>query len=286
MIKFKSSPDPGRRFGGFVSVGGRETNPIARCIADVSDGLSMWRLWTKLAWFDLIRKYRRSHLGPFWITLSTAIFIAGLGLVFTYVFTASANKYIPHLAAGVIFWQLIGGTIKTGTTAFTSAHGLIMQKPLPYSLHVFRQLTQSFLTLLHTIIILVPVWFIYDEFPGVTAFWALPGLVVIFVNGVWVMLVLGIVCARYRDLAELIPSILQLMFFLTPIMWQPNRLGRFSDYLYFNPFYNFLEIVRAPMLGNAPDPKAWICVGIITVIGWLIALQVFGSYRRRIPFWI
>lgn len=286
MIRFKSPLQSNRKLGGFIATGGPETSPIARGAADVLDGISMWHLWLSLAWFDLVRKYRRYYIGPFWITLSTAIFIAGIGLVFTFVFAASADRYVPHLTAGVIFWQLISSVMTGGTVAFVSAKSLILQKPLPYSLHVFRQVSTAFLTMLHNIVILIPVWMIYDMLPGLDALWVLPGLLAIFMNAVWVMLVLGVLCARYRDIGQLVPSILQLMFFLTPIMWQPDRLGDFQKYLYLNPFYDFVEIVRGPLLGDGPDPKAWAVVGITTLIGWVVALFVFGQYRRRIPFWL
>jgi hypothetical protein len=49
---------------------------IVRALHDAMTGLSLWPLWTRLGWYDILKRYRRSVLGPFWLTASMGIMIA------------------------------------------------------------------------------------------------------------------------------------------------------------------------------------------------------------------
>ena len=119
-----------------------------------------------------------------------------------------------------------------------------------------------------------------------TALLVLPGLVLVAANAVWVGLLLGMVCARFRDVPQIVTSLLRPVFFLTPIIWKPELLGKRMGFVDMNPFFHFIELVRAPLLGQVPAPLTWTVVLAITAGGWLVTFLFFRRFRSRIPYWV
>jgi ABC-type polysaccharide/polyol phosphate export permease len=73
---------------------------------------------------------------------------------------------------------------------------------------------------------------------------------------------------------------------VTPIIWHPSLLAGRQRIINFNPFYHFIELLRAPMLDTIPAAITWAAVLGITAVGWLVTVLVFWRYRRRIAYWI
>src|SRR5260370_13585814 len=114
---------------------------------------------------------------------------------------------------------------------------------------------------------------------------ALP-LCLIVVNPLWIVLLVGILCTRYRDLPQIITNALQVAFYVTPIIWAPTLLPGGSLLLDLNPFYHLIEIVRALLLGNCPWPENWLASALMSVFGWALTLIFFNRYRGRIAYWL
>jgi ABC-2 type transport system permease protein/lipopolysaccharide transport system permease protein len=122
--------------------------------------------------------------------------------------------------------------------------------------------------------------------PGPVILLAGFGFALLILNGLWFALFMGILATRYRDIPEIISNIMQIAFFLTPILWMPDMIGRGFGMLNFNPFYHFIELVRAPLLGEAPMALSWWVVLGITVTGWTAAFLLYARYRGRVAYWL
>ena len=255
-------------------------------LLDLVQGARAHHLWGLLGWQDIRRRYRRSILGPFWITISLGVFVAALGTLYGALLKVELAEYVPYLALGFIVWTLISNMLTDGCTVFTAAEGIIKQVNQPLSVHLCRILWRSFIIFCHNAVIFVVVAVLFSVWPGVTGLLALPGLVLVCLNGAWAGLLLGIVSARFRDLPPLVESIMRVAFFLTPIIWMPSLLPGRGVLLEFNPFFHLLELVRAPMLGQLPGLVSWLAVAGITLGGWLVTFVMFRRYRRRIAYWI
>ena len=109
---------------------------------------------------------------------------------------------------------------------------------------------------------------------------------IICATGGWVSILLGMICARFRDVPQIVASFIQVAFFLTPIIWKPELLVDRIGFVQFNPFFHFVELIRAPLLGNAPNTISWIVTLGITLAGWLITFIIFRRFRNRIAYWI
>jgi ABC-2 type transport system permease protein len=113
-------------------------------------------------------------------------------------------------------------------------------------------------------------------------------------NGAWVALLFGIFTTRFRDLGPIVQAVVQLAFFLTPIVWiydqflhSPNpRVAERARLAELNPFLHFVEILRRPMLGQDQLLRFWVVVLAITVVGWALTLLALRRYRSRVSYWV
>ena len=241
-----------------------------------------------LGWHDIRGRYRRSAIGPFWLTISMGVMIACIGLVFGGIFKTPMDEYLPFLAAGIILWAFITGTINEGCTGFIDAEGIIKQLPIPLFVHILRVLWRNALILAHNILILPLVLLVMGKGLSFVALWAVPGLLVVVVCLSWITLLFAMLCARYRDLPQIVASVLQVAFYLTPIIWMPtllpDRVG--VVFLELNPVYHLLELIRGPLLGQVPSLTSWIVVAAMAVFGWLFTLFVFSRLHKRVAYWL
>jgi lipopolysaccharide transport system permease protein len=97
---------------------------------------------------------------------------------------------------------------------------------------------------------------------------------------------LGMLCLRFRDMVPLVSNLVQIAFFLTPVMWRKEMLGRYQWAADFNPLYHFLEVVRAPLLGAQPSAASWAWVLGVTLAGYALTIVFLSRYRSRIAYWI
>ena len=253
---------------------------------DLVQGARSRHLWGMLGWQDIRRRYRRSVLGPFWLTISMGVLVAALGTLYGVLLRVELADYAPFLALGFIVWTLISGVLTEGCTAFTGAEGIIRQVGLPLSVHVYRLLWRNFLILCHNSVVFVIVAAIFGVWPGWAGLLAVPGLVLLCLNGIWAGLLLGIICARFRDVPPIVASVVRILFFVTPIIWMPELMPGRAFVLDFNPFYHLVEVVRAPLLGEVPGFGSWLVVLGLTVAGGLVAFEFFRRYRWRVAYWV
>jgi ABC-type polysaccharide/polyol phosphate export permease len=253
---------------------------------DIFDGIRMWPVWSALGWQDIRQRYQRSVLGPFWITLTMMVTIAGMGPLYAALLRFDVRDFIPFLALGLIAWGLISSMILDGCIAFTSADNMIRSVRLPMTMHALRMIFRNVIIFFHNILAFAP----FAIYLGIRPQWlwlmALPGVVLIVLAAFPVSLILGIFCARFRDMQQIVTSVVQLAFFLTPIIWKPQLLGTRIAFANYNPLYLFLEVVRGPVYGQMPATKVYIGTGVVIVVLYAVAIPVFIRFRRRIAFWI
>lgn len=255
-------------------------------IADLAEGLVRWRLWGLMGWQDIKQRYRRSVLGPFWLTLSMGILVAALGILYGKLFGIAIDDYLPFLALGFLAWGLIAGVINEGCNALTAAEPFIKQMKLPFSLHIYRVVWRNLIIFAHNSVVYLGVMVVFGIWPGGAGLLLLPGLALIVLNAVWVGLFFAMLCARFRDVPQIVASLMQVAFFMTPIIWKPELLGGRVGFAQANPFFHFVELIRAPLLGNIPAPLTWGVVLAITLAGWCVAALFFRRFRSRISYWV
>ncbi|MBR0655098.1 ABC transporter permease [Plastoroseomonas arctica] len=257
-----------------------------RAIADVVMGMARWRLAVALAWLDIRNRYRGSVLGPFWLTLSTGVMLLGIGITYSALFRLTLVEYLPHLAVSLVVWNFISQMVTEATTSFVQSEAIIRQMPLPYTIHALRCMLRNALIGAHNLPLIALVFLVCGTWPGWEVLLVIPGLMLIAINGFALALLLGMVCARFRDIGPIVGSIMQLFFFLTPIIWKPQLLGEWAALLPLNPFYSILETVRGPLIDGGGALIAWVAAFAYTIINVVLAAAFLVRFRSRVAFWV
>lgn len=268
-----------------------DSRTFARAWADLTGGFHRRELWLHLGWQDIKQRYRRSVLGPFWITIATGTTAVAMGGLYSKLFHLDLAEHLPYVTLGLIIWNLINAAILEGSEVFVANEGLIKQLPTPLSVHVYRLVWRQMILFAHNIVIYVVVAAVFPKPWSWADLAVIPALGLIALNCVWVSLCFGILATRYRDIAPLLNSVVQLLFFMTPIIWNDATLrrqgaGRWSKIVELNPLLHYLDIVRAPLLGAPQELRHWIVVLVLTVLGWLAAALALKQYRARVPYWV
>src|SRR6201995_4449849 len=228
-----------------------QSRTFTRARADLVDGFRRRELWLHLGWQDITQRYRRSVLGPFWITIATGTTAVAMGGLYSKLFHLDLAVHLPYVTLGLIIWNLINNSILEGADVFVANEDLIKQLPTPLSVQVYRLVWRQLLLFAHNIVIYVVVAIVFPKPWSWADLSFIPALFLIMLNCVWVSLCFGILSTRYRDISPLLFSIVQLLFFMTPIIWNESTLqhqgaGSWAKIVELNPLLHYLSIVRAP----------------------------------------
>ncbi|WP_093341010.1 ABC transporter permease [Pseudonocardia ammonioxydans] len=263
-----------------------------RAFADLSAGWRQRPLWGYLGWQDIKQRYRRSVLGPLWISISMGVIALGLGILYSALFETPIATFLPHVAVGLLIWNFVSGCILEGSEVFISNEGLIKFLPAPLTLHIYRLVWRQTLFFLHNMVVWAVLMMVFPRPLGWALLLAVPAFALLAVNGAWIAILSGILATRFRDIPPIIASVTQLVFYLTPIVWsidilKDNEAARErASLVELNPVFHFLEILRQPLLGQEIVGRYWLVAGTITVVGWFAALVCLRNYRSRVAYWV
>lgn len=255
-------------------------------LQDFYEAILQYRTWLHLGWMEIKQRYRRSVIGPWWISLSMLIFIVMMGIVFSRLFHQSYREYIPFFTAGYLFWIFISTSVLEATEIFKSNGGFIKQINLPLHVYVFKHLVRQVICLLHNCVVYLLVCVFFQFNPGITFLFVIPGFLLLLINVYWVSLLIAFICVRYRDMIPIITTCIQIAFLVTPISWMPKLLDHYPAILIYNPLVYLLDIVRSPLLGTLPSNLSLIIASSMAISGSVLSLFVFSRIRSRIAFWV
>lgn len=260
---------------------------FVRAAADIAAGLRSWPLWGLLGWLDIRQRYRRSVIGPFWITISMGVMIGALGFVYSTLLGTSIEELLPYLAGGFIAWALVSSMITEGSTVFTTSEPLIKHGNIPLFLHPMRLLWRQTITFAHNAAILLVVYAWFGFWPGANILlFPLSYALVSVILLMWATII-GALSTRYRDLPPIVASFVQVFFFVTPILFKPSMLEGDRAFIYeFNPFYYLVEALRAPLLGTTLSTDVLGALTFMLVVSALACALVFARTRARIAYWL
>lgn len=253
---------------------------------DLQQAVSNPRLIITIVANDFLTRYHGSALGGLWVTFTTLATVAGLSILYSKIFGVDIKIYLPYVGVGIIIWGVISSLVNEGTSVFTSASGIFNQTPIPKSLFAFKVLGRSLINLFYKLMVLIGVLALSGTHPGfLNIFISLAGLVLLFWTGFWGALALGTIGARFRDMGQFAATLLTFSFFMTPVFWQPNRLGEYEFIIHYNPLYHYINAIRGPLIGahDVATSFAWVigCSAVATAIGML----VYGYFARRLSYW-
>jgi ABC-type polysaccharide/polyol phosphate export permease len=253
---------------------------------DLVDGLMMWEMWGRMSWLEVKRRYRRTLLGPMWVAASLGIFAIVLSLVWASLFKQNVREYLPFMLSGLIPWILIAGCVSEACSAFISGEPLMKSRRFPYSVLLHVILARHTTVFAHNMITFAVAALFCSVPLTLNTLLIVPGMALLLVNLSWIALLLAILCLRYRDVQQVVSSIMQIALFITPVFWPTAQLtGRLTAVVDFNLLYHMIEMVRAPMLGKAPSAGSYLVCLVFAAAGWLVTYQLLARKRHRLVYW-
>lgn len=256
---------------------------------DLKDGARLWRLIWTLGFSDIKLRYRGSTLGPFWLTISMGVQVASMAFLYATLFHTDIHTYLPYLTISIVLWQYMNTLISDGCTCFSQSDSLIKGTRMPFAVHAARSLVRNTIILAHNLVVVVAVFVIMGVHQSLYSLSAIPAFALWVIDGFAISLLFGAFCARFRDVPQIIMSIMQIAFFVTPIMWYAKLLANHpmaEMLIRLNPFFYLLEIVRAPLLNAPLSTNMVLGTVVISIIIVGTSIIGFARTRGRIAYWV
>ncbi|OQP32745.1 ABC transporter permease [Pantoea latae] len=255
---------------------------------DLLSALKNYHIIQVMGGQDIRMRYKRSKMGPFWITISMAVMITTMGLVFGNLFKTNVKEFLPFLTLGLIIWTFMLSSISEGCDALISSEGIIKQLPVPLHIHILRVVWKNFIIFMHNIVIFPLVMLAVGKGLNWYALLAIPGFILLAINLSWLLVVLSLICARFRDMTQIVLSIMQVIFYLTPVIWLPKLLTHRTGELLLNlnPFYHLIDLVRTPLLGEVPMVSSYYTAMVMGILGVMFSTFMLSKYKYRVPYWV
>lgn len=257
-------------------------------LQDIAESFAHWRIFCMIGVNDIRKRYTRSKLGQFWLTLSLAINIGALGFVWSHLFKMSIADYIPYLATGTIIWTFILGCITEGAMVYISSTSYLMELNIPKVSYINSLFVRNLIILLHNLLVLIPIFvFCPQAISLINICHFLAGLSTTLLFLFPAVIVIGLFSLRFRDCPNIIASLMQVVFYVTPVLWKVELMPeRAHTYMLFNPFAVFLALCRDPLMNIPVSNDYWIAAFIYIALAWIVAVPIFSKFRSRIVYWI
>ena len=253
---------------------------------DIVQGFQMWELWSRLSLNEMSRRYKRTVLGPAWVTVSLLIFASIMSFVWAELWKQDVREFLPFLLSGLIPWTMISAVVGESTGVLLGGEGLIKNQQFPYTVLAYGVVARNALIFVHNLL----GYFIVALLCGVTfnasLFLLIPGLLLVLANCVWMCLIVSILCLRFRDFQQIVASLIQITVFVTPIFWSADKIqGGRAIIVNANVMHHMIEILRNPLLGKFPALVSYGVCATSAILGWFVAYKLFASKRHRLPYW-
>lgn len=273
------------------TAGGRQNTGQPRIMVDawrdLIEGAFNWRLWTHLGLSDIRGRYRRSRIGQHWQTISIAVLVGAISFVYSGLLNMDPRGYAVYVVCAFSCWMLMSGLITDSCTAFISSEGVIRHYDFPKSVFIYQVIMRNMVVFAHNIVLVIPVFLLTGHSFSFTMLLVIPALLLYALNGVWIGAVLGMACARFRDIPQGVASVVQIGFIVTPVMFMADSIvGAQRAVVDYNPLARFLAIARDPLMGRLPALADYQVVLGITVVGCALGFVIFARTRRKLIYWL
>lgn len=260
---------------------------IAGGIDEIRLGLGAWRVWHLLGSSDVRRRYARSRLGQIWILLSTAVTFSCMAVVWSYLWKIPVQEFLPYVAASYVVWLFISTMIGESTAAFSEHKGYFSNQNMPISNIIFAVGYRNVIVFGMNLILPLAIALAFGVRWGWSLVLAVPGFTLTLLACLALSFLVAILCARFRDFTQLTAALLQVAFYLSPVLWKPEQLPEQAKaFLAWNPLAILIAIVRDPLLNRPLPLSMWLAAIVMVALLVLLALAVVGAFRRRVVYWL
>ncbi len=260
---------------------------MSNVVTDFVDVFTRWQTWWLMASNDIKLRYRRSLIGPFWISLTMATMILGIALLFGQIYEQEFRDFLFFLGCSFLIWFFISSLMNDACTVLIENEGILRSAPIKTPLLAARSVARNVIIFGHNALAVTGMLLIMRWEPTIAALWAIPAVLLVTAFGYFFAVAIAPLCLRFRDVAQVVTNLLQILFFMTPVMWPPTQ-GRVSEsFIKMNPFYHLVELFRAPIYtGVAPTELNWnVSLGMLGGV-LILAVVSAATSRSKIYLWL
>jgi lipopolysaccharide transport system permease protein len=228
---------------------------------------------------DLKLRYRRTAMGVVWLFAFPVVQVLVLNFVFTVVLPAGVHNYALFVAIGVLVWTWFQSSLIMATTAITGNRELVRRPGMPAAALPLTTVATNLVLLLLAAPAVVGLVVWSGGYIGADAALIPVAVAVQFVLTLGLAYLVAGLNVSFRDTQHLVPLVLLLAFFISPVFYEVGNVPDQYRALYdMNPFVILLDAYRAPFLHSAP--LSWIQLGNVGL--YALALGLFGHifFRR------
>jgi ABC-type polysaccharide/polyol phosphate export permease len=256
-------------------------------LSEINATAAKWRMTHLIGSAELRRRYARSRLGQLWLTLSTAIFIIALGTFWSQVVKVPLETMVPHLGIGQILWLFLSTSVLEATGAFQGYAWVLQNQYTPNGVIIASIVYRNFLIFLYNAVVILALMLVFGLFTwsGVAAFAILFLFAAVFL--VAACYIVAILCVRFRDVIQIVATVMNALFFFTPIFWKQQLLPSDLHWVVrLNPFAIMIVVLRAPLMDQPIDPADLAAFFGLVAVSVIAACLIVGRLRHRIIFWV
>ena len=248
--------------------------------------LSFFKLTLQISWTEILIKYRKSIIGPFWIVLNMIVVVFSLAFVFAGFFGKGFNDYILYIYCGLLAWSFISSSILDSTNLYIN--GSIKN----FKFHSFYlpliNVNKILIIFFHNLVVyIILLFFFKNNFFFFNLFFIFIALLIYIINGICISFSVGLLSLKFRDIGFMINNFMYLIFLITPIFWDPNILSKKKFFIIeLNPFFHFIEILRKPLLSETPNLVNFLYVLFFTLLNIILAYVTYKKINKYKYFYL
>lgn len=243
-------------------------------------------IWMTIGYLDVVQSYRRSFLGPIWITLSIAIQAFAMTFIFGALFGMPTKEYSQYVITGLIAWAWLMSILTEAGNVFIINAKYIKETAVSKPILIWSSAFRLIVITSHNLILFV-VLVVTGVISLSYSHLLLPIVILLyFLISIPLTVIMGILFSRYRDIPRLISSTIVILMFITPIFWKVEMLGGIrGKIVQLNPFMYLIEMMRKPLLGILNEFEILVFLAIFIIV-WAIGLLVYKKYSNNVVFWV
>jgi ABC-2 type transport system permease protein len=276
-----------------VAVDSPYIDQLSASLRDLRKGAQQPQVWALGALRSVANSYKKTILGPWWITISMCFFIFGLSYLRTSL--GGSDRFfsdaVAFVGAGFIGFSFISGAVTSAAGSFSSPQGVHATSALPLSTSIFRTVTANMLDFAHEAIVILLIIAVFGIRPSWRWLEVAPGIFLVMLFHFGLLLWLGPLVCRFRDVGPIVSMIQRIAIFLSPIFWSVDQVqasGRI-EIAKWNPYTYFISAFRDPLLGLTYGvsviPNPLVISLIISLANLVVGLLVFGYSFPRLTYW-
>ena len=242
------------------------------------------------AYFLAIReikiKYVRTYMGPLWIPITTIFIAFVVSIVWSLVFQINFLNYFFKIYICLATWNFIIAAPNEGCELFSKKFNKILSNSnISILNYVFFNLFSLVIIYLHNLPFFLIFMFFIGSIKILNILFFIVGIIILLSTMFSIIFIIGTFSARFRDIAPLVKTLTAPLMLLTPVIWDKEQLGRYSEYIYLNPFTSLIEIITNPLLDKSIDFKPYLISIILMIVGIILTIIIYKKFKKKIVFW-